>query len=69
MKETIQQVIQRFKREHPRTSRWEDDEVIEAMLLLLSQENGSRVSVTGRQSDGKLIFRFDPLSDGSDGVQ
>jgi hypothetical protein len=69
MKETLQQVIQRFKSEHPQTSRWEDDEVIEAMLLLLSQEKGSRVTVAGRESDGTLIFRFDPPPDGSDGVQ
>ena len=47
VKETLQQVIQRFKREHPQASGWEDDEVIEAMLLLLSQEDGSRVSVAG----------------------
>jgi hypothetical protein len=58
IKEKLQQAIRKFRLANPQISGWKDDEVIEAMFLIASQQNGSPISVVGRDSDGKLIFEI-----------
>ena len=67
MKEKLQQAIRKFRLANPQISGWKDDEVIEAMFLIASQQSGSPISVVGRGNDGKLIFRI-PRADASDAL-
>lgn len=68
MREKLQEAIRKFRLAHPQTKKWEDDEVVEAMLLILSQEKGSRIAVVGREATGKVIFRINLAPDTSDGL-
>lgn len=67
MKEEARQAIRNFRRSNPHTTRWNDEQVLEAMFLLAAQEQGSRVRVAGRGSDGKLIFQINVTPDAADG--
>ena len=67
MKEKVRQAIRNFRRSNPHTTRWNDEQVLEAMFLLAAQQRGSRVRVAGRGSDGKVIFEIDLAADASDG--
>ena len=63
----LRQAIRKFRHANPRATEWNDDQVVEAMLLTLAQQEGSRVRITGRQSDGKVIFSINLRADASDG--
>jgi hypothetical protein len=58
MRHKVQQAIQKFRLENPQTSGWENEEVLEAMFLIASQQDESGIRVIGRDASGRLIFRI-----------
>ena len=53
----LQRAIRLFRLEHPEASGWDDDKVIEEMLLILSRKENPIVTPIGRDSNGRIIFR------------
>jgi hypothetical protein len=46
MRHKVQQAIQKFRLENPQTSGWENEEVLEAMFLIASQQDESGIRVS-----------------------
>ncbi len=59
-KPEMKEVIEMYKGAHPELATWGDVEVLEAMMITLSKTTPERVSITGRQPDGQLIFTIQP---------
>ena len=53
----LQRAIRLFKQCHPQTKEWGDTEIVEAMMLILSEEKDPIINVASRRSDGRVIFR------------
>ena len=54
---SLWEAIRLFRLEHPEASGWDDDKVIEEMLLILSRKENPIVTPIGRDSNGRIIFR------------
>jgi len=68
MRHKVQQAIQKFRHENPQTSGWENEEVLEAMFLIASQQDESGIRVVGRDARGGLIFRITRAADVPDAL-
>ena len=47
MTENLKQIIDAFKRRHPETKNWDDDEIVEAMFFILVKQTYSVIPVAG----------------------
>ena len=50
MRRKVQLAIQKFRRANPQTSGWANEEVLEAMFLIASQQDESGIRVVGRHA-------------------
>lgn len=67
MKQKLQAALRKFRLANPQvTLGMNDEEVLELMMLVATQEDNSGIGLSGRGDDGRLIFSID-LADGSDG--
>jgi hypothetical protein len=66
MIDKLKNAIRKFRLENPgATSGFTDEQVLEAMFLVLSRQHPSRVSLVGSK-DGQLKFRIRLAADASD---
>ena len=63
MRNKVHRAIQKFRDENPQTSGSENEEVIEAMFLIASQQDEAGIRVVGRDPSGSLIFRITRAAD------
>ena len=56
LRELLERAIRKFKAANPRARFWSDEQCLESLFLLAARQKGSRFSVVGRGSDGKLEF-------------
>jgi hypothetical protein len=68
MRNKVQQAIQKFRHENPETRGWENEEVLEAMFLIASQQDESGIRVVGHDARGGLIFRITRAADVPDAL-
>jgi len=68
MRRKVQLAIQKFRRANPQTSGWANEEVLEAMFLIASQQDESGIRVVGRHASGELIFRITGAADVPDAL-
>jgi hypothetical protein len=57
LRKEFQECMRQFKLARPEANAWDDDKVIEEMLLILSREENPIVTPIGRDSNGRIIFR------------
>jgi len=53
----LRNAIGRWKQEHPSCANWADEEIVEAMLIRLSETCPDRVKILGRKN-GELEFQI-----------
>ena len=56
MRKLQERAIRKFKAANPQARLWSDERCLEGLFLLAARQKGSRFSVVGRGSDGKLEF-------------
>jgi hypothetical protein len=59
MMDDLERIIEGFRRRHPETKHWENDEVIEAMFFILVKQTYSVISLGGRKGDDQVACDTD----------